>query len=257
MRTHHLFRTFLSRFLLPLVITASSAAAQTTDQNEWTWAGGAAPSTPQGVYGTLRTPSLSNHPGSREWAMTWTDSKGNLWLFGGEGDDSISFIGGGLLNDLWEYNPSTGEWAWMAGSNMLPACTASSACGASGVYGTMGTPSNSNIPGGRSSALVWTDHSGNFWLFGGYGVDASGNAGSLNDLWEFNPTTYEWTWVSGGNVLPSCSTVGGCGPSGVYGVQGTAAPVNAPGADQAAWVGPTAEETSGSLVDLGSTQPAM
>ena len=214
--------------LLGFVLAALSATAQTTAEDEWTWVGGALPSTPQGIYGTLRTPSLSNHPGSRESAMTWTDSNGNLWLFGGGGNDSTP-SNVGTLNDLWEYIPSTSEWAWMAGSNVLPACTATTACGASGVYGTMGTSSPSNIPGGRGSAVVWTDHNGNFWLFGGYGIDSSGNTGSLNDLWEFNPGTNEWTWVGGVNVLPSCSTLKGCGPSGVYGAQGTPAPANVPG----------------------------
>jgi N-acetylneuraminic acid mutarotase len=138
-------------------------------------------------------------------------------------------LNSGPLNDLWEYNPSTGEWAWMAGSNVLPSCTASAACGASGVYGIEGMPSPSNTPGGRNSAVVWTDHTGNFWLFGGYGIDSSGNTGTLNDLWEFNPTTDEWTWEGGGNVLPACSTVKGCGASGTYGAEGTAASGNFPG----------------------------
>jgi hypothetical protein len=214
--------------LLASLALASSAGAQTTAEDEWIWVGGALPSTPQGIYGSLLTSAPSNHPGSRQAAMTWTDSKGNLWLFGGGGNDS-TLLNVGSLNDLWEYIPSTGEWAWMAGSNVLPSCTATTACGASGVYGAIGTPSPSNIPGGRGSAVVWTDHNGNFWLFGGYGIDSSGNTGSLNDLWEFNPGTNEWTWVGGVNVLPSCSTPKGCGPSGVYGVQGTPAPANIPG----------------------------
>jgi len=28
-------------------------------------------------------------------------------------------------------------------------------------------------------------------------VNASGNTGVLNDLWEFNPATNEWTWIGG------------------------------------------------------------
>ncbi len=52
-----------------------------------------------GVYGTLGTPSAANLPGSRYWATSWADSKGNLWLFGGVGRASGS--GNGHLNDLW------------------------------------------------------------------------------------------------------------------------------------------------------------
>jgi len=54
-----------------------------------------------GVYGTLGTGATANVPGARGGAISWTDSAGNLWLFGGYGFDS----GGtnGNLNDLWQY----------------------------------------------------------------------------------------------------------------------------------------------------------
>ena len=34
-------------------------------------------------------------------------------------------------------------------------------------------------------AVSWRDSSGKFWLFGGGGVDATGEGGYLNDLWHF------------------------------------------------------------------------
>jgi hypothetical protein len=40
---------------------------------------------------------------------------------------------------------------------------------------------------GRSGIAGWTDSSGNLWFFGGGGLDAGYNAGSLNDLWEYQP----------------------------------------------------------------------
>jgi N-acetylneuraminic acid mutarotase len=143
-----------------------------------------------GVYGTLGVASAGNVPGAREDAVSWTDKSGNFWLFGGLGFDSI---GGpnGWLNDLWEFNPTTKEWTWMSGSNNY---------NASGVYGTLGTPSTNNVPGARYGAVSWTDLSGNFWLFGGEGYNSAGTFGNLNDLWEFSPTTKEWTWVSGSNA---------------------------------------------------------
>jgi N-acetylneuraminic acid mutarotase len=249
MRKCRLLSGCLYASLLASLVLAMSAGAQTTAEDQWMWVGGAAPSTPQGIYGTLHSPAPSNHPGSRQAAMTWTDSNGNLWLFGGGGNDSTP-LNVGTLNDLWEYIPPTREWAWMAGSNVLPSCTATTACGASGEYGTMGTPSTSNIPGGRGFAVFWTDHNGNFWLFGGYGIDSSGNTGSLNDLWEFNPGTNEWTWMGGGNVLPSCSTPKGCGSSGVYGAQSTPAPANVP-AGRSGGVGWT--DSGGNLWLFGGT----
>jgi hypothetical protein len=37
--------------------------------------------------------------------MSWVDSQGELWLFGGQGYDSTSTTGNGYLNDLWRYLP--------------------------------------------------------------------------------------------------------------------------------------------------------
>jgi hypothetical protein len=37
------------------------------------------------------------------------------------------------LNDLWEYNPSTSEWAWMSGSKTINENT----YGNPGIYGTL------------------------------------------------------------------------------------------------------------------------
>jgi hypothetical protein len=83
---------------------------------EWTWMGGSgivgggdfysgvgSVGTYAGVYGTLGTEASTNTPGSRAWAVGWSDSSGNLWLFGGEGFDSTETQG--WLNDLWEYKP--------------------------------------------------------------------------------------------------------------------------------------------------------
>jgi hypothetical protein len=131
---------------------------------EWTWMSGSNTFGGVGVYGTLGTPAAGNTPGARDSASTWTDSSGHLWLFGGEGS-----AGGGRFNDLWEFNPSLGahgEWAWMGGSNTT---------GSVGVYGTLGTPAAGNVPGSRYGAMTWTDSSGHFWLFGGFGTDAGAN----------------------------------------------------------------------------------
>ncbi len=162
-----------------------------------------------GVYGTLGVASISNFPGSRSGSVTWTDSSGNLWLFGGEGYDSNGTEG--YLNDLWELNPEgylTSEWTWMGGSTTA---------NADGAYGAQGSAASGNIPGGRENAVSWTDPSGNFWLFGGVG----NNAAIFNDLWEFSPSTMQWTWVSGSNTPDA---------TGVYGTLGVAAATNVPGA---------------------------
>lgn len=155
----------------------------------WTWMHGPNTINTYGFYGTLGISSPTNVPGSRHGSCTWTDAAGNLWLFGGEG---LAVAGvSGWLNDLWKYNKSTNEWTWIKGANVkdMP-----------GVYGTLGIASTTNNPGAREFSVHWTDASGNFWLFGGYGFASTGPIGYLNDLWKYNPTTNEWTWIKGSNA---------------------------------------------------------
>jgi hypothetical protein len=60
--------------------------------NEWTWMNGTKTPDPS-VYGTLGTPAAKNMPGNRSAAVSWTDNNGNLWLFGGDGADSVGKYG--------------------------------------------------------------------------------------------------------------------------------------------------------------------
>jgi len=175
---------------------------------EWTWVSGSNIENASGVYGALGVASAKNVPGARYIAVSWTDNKGNLWLFGGSGNVSAG-VAGGDLNDLWEFSPATKEWTWISGSNTA---------NASGVYGKLGVASGDNVPGARENAVSWIDASGNLWLFGGNSNPAQGQ---LNDLWEFTPATEEWTWISGSNTTNA---------SGVYGTLGVASPNNVPGA---------------------------
>ena len=228
-------------FLNAFAGIASTAGAQTTAPNEWTWMGGSKTETtlngPPGVYGTLGTPAASNIPGARDSAAIWTDRSGNFWLFGGLGADANG--NSGALNDLWKFQPSTQEWTWMGGSSTLPASCAGSTsipCGQPGVYGTLGSASAANIPGGRTAASYWTDSQGNFWLFAGYGFDADQNLGELNDLWKFNTATKEWTWMGGSSNVGSQG-----GLPGVYGTLGSPSATNIPGSRDSAtiWIDKT------------------
>ena len=233
--------------------------------NEWTWISGGTTVGVQGVYGVMGSAVAGNAPGSRENAAAWSDSTGNLWLFGGYGEDTSGSAVD--LNDLWKFSPSSKEWTWAGGSSIVSRAGPSGFCGA-GVYGTQGTAASANAPGGRNAAVSWKDSSGNFWLFGGLGCDASGTTGSLNDLWELNPQTMAWTWQSGSNSVGPAQGGSG-GASGVYGTQGTAAATNIPGGRSGAitWASPggnlwlfggdghdSAGET-GPLNDLWSYQP--
>jgi N-acetylneuraminic acid mutarotase len=216
----------------------------------WTWMSGATTQGSAGTYGTLYTPSASNTPGARYASVTWTDSAGNLWLYGGAGYDANGH--NVYFDDLWEYSIASG-WAWMGGS---------STTNVAGVYGTEGMAASGNAPGSRSSAVSWTDSSGNLWLFGGYGYDINGNLGNLNDLWEFNPTARQWTWVGGSSAENAY---------GSYGTQGSASLSNMPGARNSAiswtdsqgnfWLfggnGEAQSGTGGSLNDLWMFSPTL
>ena len=212
---------------------------------EWTWMGGSNVETPSttfgtsgaaGTYGTLGIAVPSNDPGARSQAASWLDASGHLWMFGGEGIDAYGLTG--QLNDLWKFDPTlgaTGEWTWMGGSNTVGIPFG----GQPGIYGSQGTPAQTNIPGGRYGAMTWKDASGNFWLFGGQGIDVTGTQGYLNDMWKYTPSTGQWTWM-GGSVL----TTGSQGQSGVYGTQGTPFPTNIPGGRDS---GATWTDASGKL----------
>lgn len=174
---------------------------------EWTWVAGSSSADQLGVYGTQGTPGPANTPGARFGAVTWTDAVGNLWLFGGIGQDLNGECQGTgppcELNDLWEFSPSLNEWTWMGGPDVG---------NEAGVYGTQGVAAPGNLPPPRDDAMTWTDSAGNFWLFGG---DSPYN---MNDLWKYG--NGEWTWMGGST---------GWGEPGVYGTLGVPATGNIPG----------------------------
>ncbi len=180
---------------------------------QWTWMSGPSTSNQSGVYGTKGVAADGNRPGARHYAVSWTDSVGNLWLFGGHGYGAGTSFG--VLNDLWKFIPGTNQWVWVGGSDTADAV---------GVYGTKGTAASTNMPGARQSALSWTDSSGNLWLFGGYGKDSSYPT-RLNDLWKYNISSNQWTWMSGTDFGEQL---------GVYGTKGVPAASNIPGSRERA-----------------------
>lgn len=176
---------------------------------QWTWVSGSNTITGEGVYGTQGVASAANQPSARWGAASWKDASGKLWLFGG---DMYSYSDSNYrdFNDLWQFDPVTGQWTWINGSSSKDAA---------GVYGTKGVAAPSNQPGARYFSTTWTDVAGNFWLLGGVGFDTNGNKLRLNDLWKFDPNTRLWTWVSGSSTGDAAA---------VYGTQGVAAAGNQP-----------------------------
>lgn len=195
----------------------------------WTWVKGpgaiTTPISPN--YGTQGVSSPSNHPGSRAFGATWADSVGNLWLFGGG-----AFMNGTNYADLWKYNIATNEWTWMKGPNG----TFFFGGTPSGNYGTQGVSSPSNNPACREYGnCTWVDNSGNLWLFGGKQFSGTactspmgtpGPQTDLNDLWKYNVSTNEWTWMHGANTP---------GDWGTHGTLGVANSNNRPSARATSW----------------------
>ena len=182
---------------------------------QWVWMSGASTINAYGSYGTMGVAAAGNVPGARLGAVSWKDSAGNLWLFGGFGNAANGVAG--ALNDLWKYNISSNQWTWVSGSNTISA---------TGVYGTKGIPSNSNVPGARLGSVGWVDKNGSIWLFGGAADILTARV--YNDLWKFNPSSNEWTWVAGESSVNI---------PGIYGVQGIPALTNQPGGrlDSISW----------------------
>lgn len=116
-----------------------------------------------------------------------------------------------FIGILFRMNSQTAQFSWMAGSTFTNQL---------GTYGTQGVSSTTNAPGSRALSVSWTSADGKLWMFGGNGHATTGSLGNMNDLWNFNPTTNEWVWVTGSNVINQV---------GLYGTKGVPSTTNTPG----------------------------
>jgi hypothetical protein len=152
------------------------------------------------------------------------------------------------------------------------------------VYGTLGLPDPRNAPGGGNPAATWTDHNGNFWLFGDVSSDLTGQnggfyKGDVNTLWVFNPSTNEWAGMGGDYAASNCSVIVFSpipfivcdGSQGVLGNQSVPGSANTPPARVGAvswtdkggnfWLfsggGTNLSDNTGNVNDLWEYQPSM
>jgi len=152
----------------------------------WTWISGSNAVNDQGVYGEKNVPSTDYCPESRSNFAAWYDSKTQeFWIFGGLGiSNGARFVrinnrpvicglptaNVEMLNDLWRYRLKDNAWTLISGNNTHEL---------RGNYGEKGVPSTENYPGARDRPVAWYDGSlGEFWLFGGYGIDSDGEEGA-------------------------------------------------------------------------------
>jgi len=172
--------------------------------NEWTWMNGPGGTSTLPVYGTRGVAAPANQPGGRGYGMlSWVDANGTLWMYGGYSNLVNSFMA-----DFWKYDTGTNEWTWMGGDTLY---------NSSGRHGIMGVSSPNNTPpSSTETACAWTQGD-NLWFYSGM----TQSAPYIGDMWRYNISSDEWTWMAGDttfNAMP------------VYGTLGVSAPSNFPGA---------------------------
>lgn len=161
----------------------------------WTWLQGSSMASGMEIVGS------PNVPLNRAFAMTWKDTSGNFWLYGGVGpvgkDFNILFKSVDVYSDFWIFNYNCSSWvlvmAGLLNDNASPQGNA--ARGPAGPppmmpqiqppnYGQIGMPSPTNTPGGRQAGGTWM-LSNEFYIFAGIG--AGGNPLRGNQI---NVVTY-------------------------------------------------------------------
>ena len=143
---------------------------------EWIWISGSNTRNVVSNYGTRSLPFAQ--PGGRSEQSLAIDASGNLWIFGGI--DSAN----NCLNDLWKYD---NEWTWICGD-----IAANKDC----IHGIKTDTAGTNMPRARAGQTLEADDAGDLWLFGGHGHDAGASSVILNDLWHYNESSGQWTWVA-------------------------------------------------------------
>jgi hypothetical protein len=152
-----------------------------TAPGEWTWVSGSNTYISSGNNGNYGSGPGSTGPGivpgARFRSISWIDSAGNLWLFGGSPGEGLANNGvSGTLdnyNDTWMFNPSTNYWTYVSGPTSM------------NVGGSCNGVGQTGLPGARDQAGFGVDLSGHLWMFGGDGKDCGGNQNNLGDLWKY------------------------------------------------------------------------
>src|SRR5690606_30459916 len=136
-----------------------------------------------GYFGTKGVETNANLPSPRYWMSSWTDLSGNFYLWGGSQDFEN-------YDDVWRYNPNTNKWTWVAGGSSI---------NGNGNYQQYCLNQSNGSPKARGSASVAQilGCSNNFLTFGGDQEYPGNGDNFFNDLWLFQTTTNQWTWLSG------------------------------------------------------------
>ncbi|MEJ1931591.1 kelch repeat-containing protein [Nostoc sp. NIES-2111] len=151
--------------------------------NQWTWMKGVGVNNDGGSISAVGIENLTNRPPVALPACTWTDTTGNLWLYGGYGVNNYA-------HGLWRYNVARNMWSKRPSGSEVDEPN----------YGVRGQESASTHPGSVVAAVSWTTPDGMLYLFGGMGwgvATAQNTQGFRNSLWRYNPRTEKWAWLKG------------------------------------------------------------
>jgi len=170
--------TYLAQIVISGSLAKQHSVSELQQYNITLMAAQAAPTvtpqiTPSPTAPAFQFPNFTAQPASANGApaalrsghsMVWDDHDNLLLVFGGID------INGTLLNDLWAYSPTSGDWSELS----LP--TTTTGCG--------------SVPAPREdAAMVWDSIDQQILLYGG--TDGSGHY--FGDLWAFSPATKAWT----------------------------------------------------------------
>lgn len=164
-------------------------------QGQWVWVSGDSSSNGLPVYGQKNIPNINNYPRAAYGGSEWTDTAGNLYVYGGTQNGLSSSYG-----DMWLYIPDDKTWTWVTGNGNVGIQAP--------VFGTKGLSSANNTPGTvtHNNGQTWVDKFNNLWLYNG-------------NMWKFNPLVKEWTWMQGNGTLSPA----------YYGIKKKSSPANNPG----------------------------
>lgn len=178
----YFFATFLQLSQLVSSQTTSIAFNLTS-----TWMAGSSTGGKAAVYGTPGIASATADPGSRNEACGAMSYVGpdSFIMFGG---DSGSYMG-----DLWSFDVATAWWTTLHISKTQS-------------FGTQGVPSSTTFPGVKYwHACAMSPFDNQFYLFGGWA-----GTGSLreNNMWSYNFSLKQWTFLKGNSAPGTYTTYG-------------------------------------------------
>ena len=200
----------------------------TPSSKKWTWMKGSKTHNADAHYGEKGVLNDGNTPSGRCGSASWMDKSGNLWLYGG-GTRSEFY------SDLWKYNPQANQWVWVSGSKTPDHAP---------VFKSKGIADRDGSPGARMMTSGWADAAGNFWLFGGNGYGKHTGTSHINNVWKYDVSRNEWTFVTGEIAV---------GADAVYGNKGELGNANTPAgvSNYARW-----KDNQGNFWIFGGQSPA-